>query len=174
MKTDPGPGQWRPYDPARASDLAAGLHRYWASKRAGPDDLPARDDIHPEEIKPLLPYIWMLDFDRATEAFRYRLIGTAVVDGVGKDYTGHTLAECHPNVGDYQVVVGTLLQMMEDARPMWRRGSPMFQHHTEVTALENVILPLATDRRTPDRLLGMTVFYDSDDRVYLPGILRIR
>ena len=70
--------------------------------------------------------------------------------------------------------MGTLLQTMADGRPMWRRGRPMFQHHTEVNALENVILPLATDRRTPDRLLGMTVFFDSNDRVYLPGILRFR
>lgn len=175
MENDPGrSGQWRPYDPDRASELAVRLHDYWASKRTGPGDLPGRDDIRPEQIKPLLPFVWLLDFDHATSTFRYRLIGTAVVDGVGKDYTGRTLAECHPKVGDYEVVIGTLLRLIEDARPMWRRGTPMFRHHTEVRALENVVLPLATDRRTPDRVLGMTVFYDSDDRVYLPGILRVR
>ena len=174
MTTDPGWGEWRPYDAARACELVVGLHRYWDSKRANPGELPSRDDIRPEEIKPLLPYVWLLDFDRGTRTFRYRLIGTAVVDGVGKDYTGHNLAECHPNVGDFEMVMGTLLQTIADGRPMWRRGRPMFQHHTEVNALENVILPLATDRRTPDRLLGMTVFFDSNDRVYLPGILRFR
>jgi hypothetical protein len=57
-------GDWLPYSASGASKPAARLYDYWASKKAGPDDLPTREDIRPEEIKSLLPYIWLLDFDR--------------------------------------------------------------------------------------------------------------
>lgn len=173
MSTDPHePQGWLPYSAERASDVAVQLYDYWVSKRSGGDGIPSRDDIRPEEIKLLLPHIWLLDFDRASRVFRYRLIGTAVVEGVGRDYTGHTLEECHPNVGAYETAAAALLRLMEDARPIWRRGEPMFHHHIEVLRLENLLLPLAQDRQAPDRILGMTLFFDSDDRFYWPGVVR--
>lgn len=173
MTIDPhGPANWSAYSPRQASEAAIHLYDYWASKCCGPADLPSRGDILPEEIKRLLPFVWIMDFDRGTRTFRYRLIGTAVVEGVGKDYTGHTLEACHPNVGAYEAAIAALLQLMDDAQPRWRRGAPMFQHLTEAPRLENLILPLAADRRTPDRILGLTLFFDSDDRLYRPGIIR--
>lgn len=175
MRTDPhGPEAWSLYPPDHASEPAARLHDYWASKRQSSDDLPSREDIRPEEIKPLLPYVWLLDFDRAARSFRYRLIGTAVVDGVGRDQTGQTLAECYPHEDGLDVATRALLRLMDEPSPIWRRGTPMFRHHTEVHRLENLALLLATDRRAPDRILGMTLFFDSDDQLYLPGILRRR
>lgn len=47
----------------------------------------------------------------------------------------------------------------------WRRGPPGVHHATYVNTLERVVLPLATDGRTVDMLLGMTVFYWNDGRV---------
>lgn len=173
MQLDPqGMEIWSTYDPRRASEAAVHLHEYWASKRRTAVDLPSRDDIRPEEIKALLPYIWIMDFDRPARLFRYRLIGTAVVEGVGKDFTGHTLAECHPGSGAYETVTEALLRLTEDAVPRWRIGAPMFRHHNEVLMLENLILALAADRRTPDRILGLTLFYDGEGRLYRPGVIR--
>ena len=166
------PEGWSLYDPRQASDAAVHLYDYWASKRRGPDDLPSRDDIRPEEIKPLLPYLWIMDFDRPTRTFRYRLIGTAVVEGVGEDYTGRTLAECHPDEGAYDIATRALLQLADDAVPLWRVGTPMFHHHAEVLGLENLILALAADRRRTDRILGLTLFFDGEGRLYRPGVIR--
>lgn len=167
-----GRENWAPYDPRLASDAAQHLYGYWSSKRQGPEDVPSRDDIRPQEIKPLLPYIWIMDYEPAGRSFRYRLIGTAVVEGVGKDYTGYTLAECHPSTGAYETATSALLSVIGDGVPLWRRGAPMFRHHAEVLRLENLVLPLAADRRNPDRLLGLTLFYDGDDRLYRPGVFR--
>ncbi|EDP62970.1 hypothetical protein BAL199_18996 [alpha proteobacterium BAL199] len=175
MTADPyNPGDWLSYSASGASEPAARLYDYWASKKAGPDDLPSREDIRPEEIKALLPYIWLLDFDRPSRSFRYRLIGTAVVDGVGQDHTGHALADCYPTTGAVEYATRALLELMKAGRPIWRRGTPMFHHHTEVRVLENLALPLAGDHRTPDMILGLTLFYDSQDKLYLPGVLRAR
>ncbi|MEQ9334568.1 PAS domain-containing protein [Thalassobaculum sp.] len=173
MQVDPHPPHsWSTYDPRRASDAAVHLYDYWMSKRRDQDDLPSRDDIRPEEIKPLLPYLWIMDFDRPTRTFRYRLIGTAVVEGVGEDYTGRTLAECQPDEGAYDTATRALLRLADDAVPLWRIGTPMFHHHAEVLRLENLILALAADRRRPDRILGLTLFYDSGGRLYRPGVIR--
>lgn len=166
------PGEWLPYWPSRASAPAAQLHDYWASKKPDDGELPSRDDIRPEQIKALLPYLWIMDFERQSQSFRYRLIGTAVVDGVGQDHTGHSLADCYPTPGALEIATRSLLGLIGTGAPMWRRGPPMFHHSTEVTALENIALPLAADHRTPDRILGMTLFFDSRSQVYLPGILR--
>jgi hypothetical protein len=173
MNLDPhGPENWSPYDPQQASDATRDLHAYWRSKRQDRTDVPSRDDIRPEEIKPLLPFVWIMDYEPRMRSFRYRLIGTAVVEGVGSDYTGRTLAECHPNVGGYEVARRALLSVIDDGVPLWRRGAPMFRHHAEALRLENLVLPLATDRRTPDRILGLTLFYDGDGRLYRPGVIR--
>lgn len=173
MPIDPHrPENWSLFDPKRASEAARHLHDYWSSKRQGSDDLPSRADIRPEEIKPLLPYLMILEFEQPARTFRYRLIGTAVVDGVGKDYTGLTLTESHPNVGAFETVTRAMLDLMDDAAPRWRRGAPMFRHHAEVQRLENLILALATDRRTPDRILAMTLFFDGNGQLYRPGVIR--
>lgn len=173
MKIDPfRPDDWVPYSSERASEAAVRLHDYWASKRQAPDMVPSRGDIRPEEIKPLLPFLWIMDFERQTRTFRYRLIGTAVVEGVGRDYTGRTLDECHPNTGAYEFATRALMQILEDRQPLWRRGVPMFHHETEALRLENLALPLASDRRTADQVLGLTLFFDSEDRLYRPGVIR--
>jgi len=164
--------EWSYYDPLRASDAAVHLYGYWASKLRASADVPSRDDVRPEEIKPLLPYLWMMDFDRPARSFRYRLIGTAVVDGVGKDYTGYTLADCHPDPGAYEFATRALLRTIDDAQPRWRHGAPMFHHETEARRLENLILPLAADRQTPDRILGLTLFFDGNNRLYRPSVIR--
>lgn len=173
MQVDPhSPERWSSYDPRRVSDAAVHLYDYWSSKRRGPDDLPSRDDIKPEEIKALLPYLWIMDFDRTTRTFRYRLIGTAVVEGVGEDFTGRTLNECHPEGGAFEAATRALLRLTDDGVPLWRTGAPMFHHHAEVSRLENLILALAADHRRPDRILGLTLYFDGDGRLYRPGVIR--
>jgi len=74
------------------SDLAA-LRDYWAGKRCDGDDLPRYGAIDPLELKPHLGHLFvarMLD-DRSD--FRYRLIGTAIAQAHGVDFTGRTVAD---------------------------------------------------------------------------------
>jgi hypothetical protein len=168
------PEGWSPYPAERASERATRLHDYWASKRPESDALPARDDIRPEEITALLPHIWLIDFDAGTRSFRYRLMGTAVADGAGRDSTGQPLAASHPSVDGTDVASRGLLWVTTHGRPLWRYGAPAFHHHADIRHVENLALPLATDHRTPDMILGLSLFYDSSGKVFFPGILRAR
>jgi hypothetical protein len=74
---------------AHLSDPLHGfLFRYWEQKRAG-RPIPDRADIDPAEIAPaMLPHLMLLDLREGPAGARFRLIGTAIVDRMGRDATG--------------------------------------------------------------------------------------
>src|SRR4051812_22620200 len=67
---------------------------YWRSK-APPGRLPGRQHIDPLDIPHLLPGVALFDVLRNGTGlrFRWRLIGTALVDAIGDDYTGRFVDE---------------------------------------------------------------------------------
>ena len=70
------------------------LHGYWQhqrDKRGG--QLPRRGDIAPDQIRDLLPNIMIVDVERDPMRFRYRLVGTRVVEYNGVEFTGRYLGE---------------------------------------------------------------------------------
>lgn len=70
------------------------LHAYWLhqrDKRGG--QLPRRGDIAPDQIRDLLPNIMIVDVERDPMRFRYRLVGTRVVEYNGVEFTGRYLGE---------------------------------------------------------------------------------
>jgi hypothetical protein len=63
------------------------IHAYWLAKR-GQRRMPARQDIDPVEIPKLLRNMMLIDVFHDPLKFRYRLIGTRVVDATGENRTG--------------------------------------------------------------------------------------
>jgi hypothetical protein len=61
------------------------LYRHWLAKR-GSRSMPARSDLNPGDICPLLPYLTIVD--KVDGQFRWRLVGTAAVQEFGHDPTG--------------------------------------------------------------------------------------
>ncbi len=70
-----------------STPLLAQLYVYWRSKFKG-DRLPSRPDIAPQEMKALLPYLWLMDVEEEPQRFRFRLIGTMVTTWAGREFTG--------------------------------------------------------------------------------------
>ncbi|WP_282604209.1 PAS domain-containing protein [Pelagibius sp. Alg239-R121] len=64
-----------------------GLLHYWLSKR-GDRRIPLRTDIEPTEIPELLPFVFLMDVDRAARRFRVRLAGTAICNAYHRNITG--------------------------------------------------------------------------------------
>jgi hypothetical protein len=62
------------------------LQSYWESKRIG-GALPAKTDIDPSEIKPLLPYITIAEIHHAPLRVHFRLVGTEIVQASTFDFT---------------------------------------------------------------------------------------
>lgn len=75
------------------SERVQRLHEYWRSKIAAQGSVPLRRDIDPIELPDLLPCLMLLDVERDPLRFRYRLVGTRVVDFSYHDFTGTYLDE---------------------------------------------------------------------------------
>jgi hypothetical protein len=138
------------------------LYAYWREVSPPGAGLPGRQHIDPLHIPGLLPFLWLMEVAPDPRDNRYRLIGTAVTAGVGKDYTGRPLREAHPRSADEPQAFQFLVEIAESRQPRWFRGKPRLDHYKDVAELENLILPLASDGQVVDVLLGMTKFYRVD------------
>ena len=78
-------GSWS----VRRNPILRRTYDYWLAKCAG-RPFPDRADLDPAEIKDVLPHLTIVErtCGEAAPRFRYRLIGTAVVEAVGRDRTG--------------------------------------------------------------------------------------
>jgi hypothetical protein len=133
---------------------------YWLSICPA-DRLPGRQHVDPVEIKPLLPNIWMLDVHRDPLRFKYRLVGSRIVDFYGWDPTGKWVDEA------FERFNGSLrerdaMELVESGSPRWRRGKPELVYDKDFTTLERIYLPLATNGVDIDIAFCITVFIDDE------------
>lgn len=139
---------------------------HWRSLAPAPGVLPGRQHFDPLQVPDLLAHIWLVDVERGpTLRFRHRLIGTALIEAGVPIRRGDYLDEIG-NQPMREEVVGAFEGVVRDRRPDWRRGVPMVQHAKHVSELERILLPLAADGTKVDMLLGMTLFYWDDGRIY--------
>jgi hypothetical protein len=153
MTEMPGPSDPLTIHDVGEADLAAderllSLFRLWQSKRRG-RRLPARGDLRPEELKPWLGNLIVLDVIDGGRDFRYRLFGTNVVRQAGFDMTGKLLSE-YP-------IEDALPHFFATHREVVRRAAPAFGEHdprvAHVRRRRRLILPFGEDGRTVDRTM---------------------
>ncbi len=128
---------------------------YWQSIHPESGGLPGRQHFDPVEIPELLANLWLIDVVRDPIRFRFRLIGTLVVDYAGEDNTGKWLYERWPNFDDTGYV-----SVVESRQPSWARGPSRFRPEKEYYEIERVRLPLAADGENVDMIVALTVFFD--------------
>ena len=138
------------------------MYRYWESRRPGPGLLPGRQHIDPLDIPDLLPGIWLLDVQHEPFRLRYRLVGTRIVEAIGREVTGRWLDEAHPHLAPHSGYVQRYRTVVETRFPSRRRGKAMLWQHEDYREIENTIYPLATDGTKVDLLLILTVVYRTD------------
>lgn len=137
--------------PAVAVRAHEELFGYWASRRCG-GKLPGRRDLHPGDIKRLLPTLSLIDVEPDPLDFRVRLAGTALYDVYGREITGRRLGDIYnSSASDYWRT--ELAKVVADGRPAvgvhnlaWRGAS-----HLSILWLR---LPLASNGGDVDMILG--------------------
>ena len=137
---------------------------YWDSKRPAPDVLPGRQHLDPVDIPDLLSNVWLIDVTRDPLRFRFRLLGTAVVEYAGEDNTGKWFDEALPNFDP-----GVFIDVVETHEPTWTRSASRMRPYKEYRELERVRMPLARDGKTVDMILCLTVFFDKDGKEIKKG-----
>lgn len=138
------------------SPLGREFLTYWQAKCRPSEDagFPRREDIRPEEIVRLLPYIFMVDVLRGGEStdFQFRLVGTAIMEIEG-EHTGLYLSAMFPDREAYKV----LWQQYQDAAAgkVWVRHETLRWQDRDHVAYEVILAPLQDDSGEVAMLIGI-------------------
>jgi hypothetical protein len=113
--------------------------------------MPARGDIDPTEIPLILPYIAIIH--KVEGEFRYRLVGSASAQQLGRELTGDVVGSHVINRDEAIAALGAVCKrVFVTARPVFSTG----QHQTESGVLHNVsflMLPLSDDERQVNMII---------------------
>jgi len=147
----------------QASDLAAPrdpilvrLHDYWQGKR-GDRLMPSRADIDPAELRTLVHYVSLYDVGGPGEPFRVRLVGRAIEEFVGKNYTGLSVTAGMPPEAAKRMV--EILGSVVAARtPRFRTGYAYWHKDRSYRHFEACFLPLSPDGRTVNMIFAGITF----------------
>lgn len=143
------------------------LFDYWAGKR-GERAMPARADLDPLEIPTLLPIIGLVDVLDGGARFRYRLVGTEIVDVAGHDPTGRFLDEVLPDSGYADYLIGLFREVTRERRPLYGESDFHGQGHIE-RRVRRLLMPLSRDGRSVDMIFGGQVAVASRPGAQTPG-----
>lgn len=134
------------------------LYEYWQSRHPCADLLPSRAGIDPLDIPALLPWLILFEVGQRPEDVRYRLIGTKVVERIGKDLTGRLVAEGYWGEQSREIVARywRVAQTRQPECSLRRiKGADGNWHEYEF-----LLLPLASDGVKVDMLLAGVGFLD--------------
>ena len=134
------------------------FYGYWA-ERCRDGQLPSRADLDPTEIPSVLGSMLLLDVERSPSGdlrFRIRLFGSAHVEFNQADFTGQYIDEIL-SPGDVDAVLDVYREMVETGEPhFWQSHVRMAGR--EHRYYERLMLPLASDGKTVDMLVGVFEF----------------
>lgn len=121
--------------------------------------LPSRSDFDPSKLVDVLPYIAMMDVERNPFRLKFRLIGTAVNEAFGRNFTGKYFDE---EFGDYQSSVGYQQRkaVAETGLPMHYFGKGKLKYNLDFTTVEWVLLPMASDGKNVDIIISAISYGD--------------
>lgn len=118
---------------------------------------PARADMRPEEIRNLLPYIYILEVVGSPERFRFRLAGTHFVSEYGGEVTGKFLDEIDldnvssPILAEYEKASSECIPIASSWHFVKNDGRELDYEH--------LILPLSGDGQTVNMLFCAAVMW---------------
>jgi hypothetical protein len=142
---------------ARSADQLAGchpflstLHGYWTARR-GNRPMPARTDIDPVDLKPLLPVLILIDVVLDARRYVYRLVGTREVEMRGADPTGKAVAEAYYGETAEDTLY-YLERVVRERQPVLYRGTYR-PFSTRIQREDVLFLPLSQDGETVNMIM---------------------
>jgi hypothetical protein len=142
------------------------LFAYWASLREG-GRLPARRQLDPRAFKRQLPTVSLIDVTE-NRRFRLRLAGTGLYPVYGREITGKALEEVYaPEAASYWR--RELEKVVDERRPCVGVHSLSWRGASHVSLLW-IRLPLASDGRRVDMILGYDAVIGAKAESYVTGI----
>ncbi|MBL6599756.1 MAG: PAS domain-containing protein [Alphaproteobacteria bacterium] len=127
---------------------------HWLDLFARHGGLPDRRDFSPEAMKTALPHVWLCDFSRLEDRFRYRLGGEQVVASLGGPLRGRYLdevtdPEAYPRVHAY-------FRKCVDLPAALRISGRIYAEQSRVATGERLMLPYVDGSEEVAGILGAT------------------
>lgn len=124
--------------------------------------MPARDDLHPEDVPGILKHVGLIDVVHRPDRwrFRYRLVGTRMNHVFGQDFTGTWLHESKH--GPYRDFLDALYaEAVQARRPVYSETSFGYRGDRCLT-VKRLILPLSSGENHVNMLLFANMFASND------------
>lgn len=148
-------GQYAPRYDFRADPVLSEALAYWEAVR-GTRLMPQRRDIDPSALRRILPHIQITEVIDGGSRFRYRLVGTAIVEAFGAEFTGKYVDELV--TGERDAFVHACYRAVREARrPAVVRSKYVTTKDIDLTA-NRVLMPLSEDGSEVHQILGALTF----------------
>ncbi|HZS85657.1 MAG TPA: PAS domain-containing protein [Stellaceae bacterium] len=131
------------------------MFRYWDRKRGG-RAMPARRDLDPTEIPKLLPHLRITEIIEGGRRFRYRLVGTAIVEAFGSDFTGKYVDELY-SPERAAAIESNYRRVCAEKRPIFRRSRYITLKGYDIIA-NRLLAPLSENGREVDIVIAALTF----------------
>jgi hypothetical protein len=116
--------------------------------------MPSRRDIDALFLGPVLPIIWVNEYEPAANTFRYRLAGEEVNEIFGLSVSGRLLSDfVAPE--RFEVTNQAFLKVIRDEVALLASG-PVYRCTDRIALGERLALPLSSDGVTADGIIGAT------------------
>lgn len=156
-----------PPDYAAVSEIQD-LHTYWMGLAGGA--VPERRQIDPADIRPLLPYICIVDFETDPFRVRYRLSGSKV-----DEFNGFSLTGCYLDDLVRHDATGGAAHILDYYHRCWKSGEPVCSsylwptHSGSSLTARFAMFPLKLDGILR-QCIGIEVWDDSPTPVALEAV----
>lgn len=129
---------------------------YWNEKR-GARAMPTRRDIDAAEVpKHLLPHLQLIEVVDGGERFYFRLVGTAIVEAFGSEFTGKYADEI-VRAGRIAYFHQWYRKVIETQRPVLIRSRYLTSKSIDMIA-NRLLMPLSQDGEQVNMILGALTF----------------
>jgi hypothetical protein len=123
-------------------------------KVRGDKRMPSRQDIDALCLGPVLPIIWVNEYESAANTFRYRLAGEDVNQIFGLSVSGRLLSDfVAPE--RFETTNEAFLKIIVDEVALLASG-PVYRCTDRIALGERLALPLSSDGVTADGIIGAT------------------
>jgi len=130
---------------------------YWQAKR-GDRAMPSRADISIRELKAQLCWICLLDVLPGADDFRYRLIGTRIVQYFRSDTTGKTVSEAFAAVPEAGAMMLGMLRNVARDRQVVRSFGNLAWMGNDFQDFESLFLPFSDDGTSVTMIMNPFVY----------------